>query len=48
MREFKFFSGYVPYFKFYCDGIERMRITSTGNVGISTDTPNTRLNIETR
>jgi hypothetical protein len=48
MKEFKFFRGYVPYFKFYVEGVERMRITSTGVVSIGTNVPSTRLNVQTR
>ena len=48
MMEFKFFRGYVPYFKFYMEGVERMRITLTGDVTIGTNVPSTRLNIQTR
>ena len=48
MKEFKFFRGYVPYFKFYVEGVERMRITSTGVATIGTNIPSTQLNIQTR
>lgn len=48
MKNFKFFSGYVPYFNLYSNNTEVLRITSTGNVSIGTNVPSARLNIQTR
>jgi hypothetical protein len=40
------FSGFGGFSTFYTNGAERMRITSTGNVGIGTSSPVTALHLE--